>query len=80
VGGWGTPGKGLTFEVREASAFEERSDGSQPTVPARARYAAPALAADRNRRRVNLDPNAGTPDGTDEKLGKARGRTGPMSS
>ena len=53
------PAVEVTTVARDELTFEERSGGSQPTVPVNARYAAPVLAALRNRRRVNLEPNAG---------------------
>jgi hypothetical protein len=46
--------------VRKDLIFGERSGGSLPTAPANTRYAAPAPAALRNQRRVNLEPMAGT--------------------
>ena len=76
-GGNGTPGKDLTFGVREDLTFEERSGGSQPTVPVNARYVAPALTAVRNRRRVNLEPNADTLHCEDQRPHGARRPSGP---
>lgn len=74
AGGNGTPDKGLTLGAREALTFEERSGGSQPTAPVNARYAAPAPAAVRNRRRVNLEPNADTLHPEHERRGGAPAR------
>jgi hypothetical protein len=48
--------KGLTFGVCNRLIFEVRSSSLQPTVFVNARYAAPALAAVRNLRLVNLVP------------------------
>ncbi len=48
--------KGLTFGVRKGLILELRSSSLQPNVFVNARYAAPALAAVRKRRRVNLVP------------------------
>ena len=56
------------------------SGDSQPTVFANARYAAPAPAAVRNRRRVNLEPIAETPHRehpTEGVAHKGRGRSDP---
>jgi hypothetical protein len=77
-GGNGTPGKGLTFGAREELTFEERSGGSQPTVPVNARYAAPVLTAVRNRRRVNLEPNADALHREREWPREALERSGPL--